>query len=54
LPSIEQLKALARKAAEIKDDVQDVMRLAGRYASPPDLARFLLEGKMIEMPDIRG
>jgi hypothetical protein len=38
----------ARKAAEIKDDVQDVMRLAGRYVSPPQLSQAIQKGEVWE------
>jgi hypothetical protein len=36
----------ARKAAEIKEDVQDVMRLAGRYASPQQIAEAIQQGEL--------
>lgn len=38
----------ARKAAEIKDDVQDVMRLAGRYANPQQLSQAIQKGELWE------
>jgi hypothetical protein len=39
---------MARKAAAIKDDVQDVMRLAGRYANPQELAAAIRKGEIWE------
>lgn len=38
----------AKKAAEIKDDVQDVMRLAARYASPQQVAQAIQKGEVWE------
>ena len=38
----------ARKVAEVKDDVQDVMRLAGRYVSPPQLSQAIQKGEVWE------
>jgi len=38
----------ARKAAEVKEDVQEVMRLAGRYASPQQLSLAIQKGEIWE------
>ena len=38
----------ARKAAEIKEDVQEVMQLAGRYANPQQLAQAIQKGQIWE------
>lgn len=38
----------AHKAAEIKDDVQEVMRLASRYANPHQLAQAIQRGEIWE------
>src|SRR5262245_31778967 len=38
----------ARKAAEIKDSVQEVMQLAGQYASPQQLSQAIQKGEIWE------
>jgi hypothetical protein len=40
----------AHKASEIKDDVQEVMQLAGIYANPQQLARAIQKGEIWEGP----
>lgn len=40
----------ARKVAEVREDVEDVMRLAGRYASPRELAQAIKRGEIWEGP----
>lgn len=40
----------ARKAAGIKDSVQEVMQLAGRYASPQQLSQAIQKGEIWEGP----
>ncbi|MGJ5819911.1 hypothetical protein [Paludibaculum fermentans] len=38
----------ARKAAEIKDDIQDVMQLAGQYTNPHQLSQAIRKGEIWE------
>jgi hypothetical protein len=38
----------ARKAADIKEDVQEVMQLAGRYANPQQLSQAIQRGEIWE------
>jgi hypothetical protein len=40
----------ARKAAEIKDDIQDVMQLAARYTNPQQLGMAIRKGEIWEGP----
>ena len=40
----------ARKAAEIKESIQEVMQLAGRYAAPPQIAGAIRKGEVWEGP----
>jgi hypothetical protein len=40
----------ARKAADVKEDVQDVMQLARRYAHPEQLAQAIRKGEIWDRP----
>ncbi len=40
----------ARKAAQVKDSVEEVMRLAGQYANPQQLSRAIRSGEIWEGP----
>jgi hypothetical protein len=41
----------ARKAAEVKEDIQEVMQLAGRYGDPQAAAQAIQKGEIWEGPD---